>query len=1783
MLDTRKLSGQTVDGKFARIGAIAGGTFKTVTVTGRGGVPAGGVGAVVLNVTAVLPTKAGYVTAFPAGEKVPNASNLNVRAGEVSPNLVTVKVGSGGAVGIFVSAGSSDVLADVAGYFPTGSSYTPLSPARLMDTRSTGATVDGQGSRTGAVAGGTTRDLQITGRYGIPTSGVGAVVLNVTGVAPTRATFATVWPTGSTKPNASNLNLAAGEVKPNLVIAKLGSGGKVSFAVGSGSMDLLADVAGWIPASSSYTPLAPARLLDTRATGATVDGAGQRTGAVGPGGTVDVQVNGRAGIPATGVAAVVLNVTGVAPTATTFVTAYPAGEPQPNASNLNLARGEIRPNLVIAKVGSNGKVRLFNKSGTVDLLTDVAGWFAAPPTSSPVTVTTSSPMPGAVAGTAYSQPLAASGGLGPYTWSLAGGALPAGLSLSSAGIIAGTPSAAGTSTFTVTAKDASTPQQIGSATLTITVVAAPLSVTTASLPGGTVSTAYSQTLAASGGTKPYTWTVVQGAVPSGLTLSTAGVLSGTPTAAGSATFTVQVTGGGTATKQLSLQIAQAGLSITTSAQLPSATLNQPYSLALKAQGGSGPYTWSAPNSGLPAGLTLSDTGTITGTPISGGTTSFTLKVTDSTSPTAQTATLAATLTVTVPPVVIGPATLPDATVEKKYFQRIETTGGAAPQWACRVIISSGALPNGILLDYDGDGFLLDGRPTTAGSTSFTVRADCGGTVATKSYTIKVVDAPLTIETQELAWSFVSSQYDASLSAFGGTSPYTWTVSSGSLPSSMALDATTGQLSGMTPDTYTEVQFTAAVKDATGATASRSYRIFVNELSVEAPSQNTTVGLAATVLKPRAWGTSPYAWTTTGTLPPGLTVNGATGVVSGTATQAGTYAFTVGVADATGLRGGAPVTVKVYPTGTAVGITTASVPNGQAGAAYTASLVSSGGNPPMSWDVAAGALPDGLFLSQTDTCCWQLEGSPTTPGTYTFTLRATDDGQAAATKAYSMTVAPAPLAVTTTSVPPAAVGSRYDTRLSATGGVKPYAWSLTSGALPPGLTLSGDGQITGTPTASGSVTVTVKVTDSGARASTRSLNLLVNAPATATAVSVGQSHSCAVVGGKVRCWGSNWSGELGTGTTAESSSTPREVVGLANVTQVSAGDSFTCARTSDGKAYCWGANLYGQLGDGTTTDRTVPVPVPLSGVSQVSAGSAHACAVAAGGAVWCWGFNELGQVGTGSLSARVLVPTQVAGLSGVTKVSAGASSTCVSGPSGAVKCWGSNGNGELGNGTFDDSLVPVTALASGATDLETDDGTSCAATADGAVSCWGTGFSETPTAVSGVSGAGSVSVSNASACAQTSTGALCWGQPGSGTRGDGNWYDGAAGPTAVTGVSGTIARTISVGYHNACVVVTGGSVRCWGGDDDGQLGDGLSAVSLTPSPVTGIGSGASSLGSGDSGSCAVVGGTVKCWGSNSNGELGNGTRFTLGLVPVTVSGLANATQVAVGANFRCARRGTGTVSCWGQNWYSQLGTSTGDFSALPVDVPGVTDAQRLVAGREHACVLRSGGTVSCWGSGWAGQLGDGNAVDSPDPVAVPGLTSVTSLAAAGYFTCAVSGGNVWCWGSNDAGQLGTAPGNQANTPQKVPGLTGVTSVAAGDDYACAVLSSGGMKCWGSNFDGQLGAGDEVEHVGPVTVSDITTATQVSLGSSTSCARLSDGTVRCWGTAYNGLLGDEAISSRSTPGTLTGISSAVEVSVGSSAACVRLSSGAVQCWGTSYSGELGNGTSQVYAVPQRVSGL
>jgi hypothetical protein len=366
LADTRA-SGSTVDGQFAAGGKRAAGSVLELPVAGRGGVPANAT-SVALNVTAVGPDGGGFLTVFPCGVGQPNASNVNYKPGQDIANAVVTGVGVGGKVCVATSA-ATDLIVDVNGAFPIDTTISTATPARVHDSRATGATVDGVEQGGGRVAAGSTTTVRVGGRAGVPTDARAAIV-NVTADATDAAGFVTVFPCGTAKPNASNLNYPTGGTVAGLSVAKLGADGTICVFT-SAAMQLIVDVTGYVPLTTTYLGRDPSRFLDTRPAGATVDGQSVGAGVRPADSTVEFIVPGRGGLSAATKTAV-LNVTSTGSQAAGFLTVYPCGTSRPTASNVNYQAGTDIANTVITAIGAGGKVCVYTSSPT-HIIADLNG------------------------------------------------------------------------------------------------------------------------------------------------------------------------------------------------------------------------------------------------------------------------------------------------------------------------------------------------------------------------------------------------------------------------------------------------------------------------------------------------------------------------------------------------------------------------------------------------------------------------------------------------------------------------------------------------------------------------------------------------------------------------------------------------------------------------------------------------------------------------------------------------------------------------------------------------------------------------------------------------------------------------------------------------------------------------------------------------------------------------------------------------------------------------------------------------------------------------------------------------------------------------------------------------------------------------------------------------------------------------------------------------------------------------------------------------------------------
>ena len=307
-------------------------------------------------------------------------------------------------------------------------------------------------------------------------------------------------------------------------------------------------------------------------------------------------------------------------------------------------------------------------------------------------------------------------------------------------------------------------------------------------------------------------------------------------------------------------------------------------------------------------------------------------------------------------------------------------------------------------------------------------------------------------------------------------------------------------------------------------------------------------------------------------------------------------------------------------------------------------------------------------------------------------------------------------------------------------------------------------------------------------------------------------------------------------------------------------------------------------------------------------------------------------------------------------------------------------------------------------------------------------------------------------------------------------------------------SISAGYYYTCALLSTGAVKCWGSNLYGQLGDDSTAnatARTTPVDVSTLSSGVIAIAAGERHTCAVLNtGAVKCWGNNDNGQLGDDSTLQ-SLTPVSVPSLSSGvTAIAAGRYHACAVLNTGAVKCWGWNLYGQLGDGSTIQSLTPVSVPSLSSGvTAIAAGERHTCALLSTGAVKCWGYNDNGQLGDGSAASvtpRTTPVDVSTLSSgVTAISTGSYHTCALlSTGAAKCWGKNTSGRLGNGSNTASLTPVSVSTLsTGVIAIAAGEAHTCAVLNTGAVKCWGYNVSGQLGDGSTTQSFTPVGVLSI----------------------------------------------------------------------------------------------------
>lgn len=644
--------------------------------------------------------------------------------------------------------------------------------------------------------------------------------------------------------------------------------------------------------------------------------------------------------------------------------------------------------------------------------------------------------------------------------------------------------------------------QNGTIVFSVTVLpAAPsIIVSPSSLATASIGSAYSQSMTASGGTAPYTFAVSAGALPAGLTLSSSGTLSGTPTAGGTFNFTI------TATDQTALTGSRAYTMVISSATitiapttLPAATVATAYSQTVTASGGTAGYTYTISAGALPAGISLSSGGVLSGTPTAGGTFNFTVRATDSSTGTGPyVGTRAYALSVNAPTIALTPVSMPAMTVASSFSQNVVASGGTAPY---TYSVSAGTLPTGVTLASNGT---LSGTPTTAGPFNFTVTATdsttgTGPYAGSRAYSVNVSPGLPIAGAVSATVSYNSSSNPITLNLSGGTAASVAVASAAAHGTAVAsgIGISYTPITGYAgSDSFT---YTATNLAGTSSPATVTITITQPTLTIT-PSTSWSAIDGNSYTQTLTWsgGNMPYSGFSASGLPPGLAMTATSAdslTISGTPTGAGSYSVTVSATDSS--TGTGPFTKSQTFTLTVAAPTINLSPAGPTltasyGNAFSQLFSASGGVAPYTF-VLTGSLPAGLSWNAGSAT---LSGTPTQSGSFTVMIRATDSSTGvgapfSTSRSYTLNVGAPNMTLTPSVIAGAKVNVAYSQQFTASGGIAPYTYMIAAGSLPAGLVLNATtGLLNGTPTISGNFAFTVRATDAHSFTAQQALTLTV---------------------------------------------------------------------------------------------------------------------------------------------------------------------------------------------------------------------------------------------------------------------------------------------------------------------------------------------------------------------------------------------------------------------------------------------------------------------------------------------------------------------------------------------------------------------------------------------------------------------------------------------------------------------------------------------------------------------
>ena len=678
------------------------------------------------------------------------------------------------------------------------------------------------------------------------------------------------------------------------------------------------------------------------------------------------------------------------------------------------------------------------------------------------------------------------------------------------------------------------------------------------------------------------------------------------------------------------------------------------------------------------------------------------------------------------------------------------------------------------------------------------------------------------------------------------------------------------------------------------------------------------------------------------------------------------------------------------------------------------------------------------------------------------------------------------------------------------------------------------------------------------------------------IATGTNHTLAIQsGGTVWAWGYNYYGQLGDGTTTERTAAVEVQTttgSLANITDISAGANHSLAVDSSGNLWAWGYNANGQLGNGTTTNSSKAVQVQtasgnLTGIIAAAAGDNFSVALRNDGTVWTVGLNSNGQLGNGNTTqqtkaVQVLNTAGTAALSNIVAIAAGGTHTMALDSSGNVWTWGNNSNGQLGLGT---------------TTQET-----------------------TAQQVTSISGIGQIAAGASHSLAMPVQGAAvyAWGYNANGQLGN-NTNTQENSPITMIGVSN--AKTLAAGASHSVILENDGTVWTVGHNYLGELGIGTTVDQHEAVQVPNVSGILAIAARADRTLMYTNVGTILGVGDDFYSGLGDGN-IGYQLSPTTVSAFTGVTSVSSADDgyHSLVVKSDGTIWAAGYNNDGQLGNNnlvnSNTFAQVTTSSGYLTGITAAAAGAYHSLALASNNTVWGWGYEAYGQVGNGVATSyvlQPAQVVNSSgtLTGITFVSAGEYHSLALrNDGTVWAWGYNAFGQLGNNTTTNSNKAVEVLNSSGtplsnIVAIAAGENHSLAVDSSGNLWAWGYNAEGQLGDGTTTNHLEAEQINlSGTTVTQVAGGGFYSLAITSTGTVLAWGANSYGELGDGTTTNRLTPVAVQNLTSVASISAGQYHSLATETNGTVWTWGYNNCGELGNGTFDLnnHSSPAQISG-